>query len=101
MRRVVRGQLVDLGYFVIEAENGKQALEILEKVGDISFLLSDIIMPGGLTGHQLAETVTEKYPHIHLILMSGYYQEVEPLDAIPILRKPFDKKDLIEVLNRF
>ncbi len=101
VRRVVRGQLVDLGYFVIEAENGKQALEILEKVSDIAFLLSDIIMPGGLTGHQLAETVTEKYPHIHLILMSGYYQEAEPLDAIPILRKPFDKKDLIEMLNRF
>ena len=101
VRKVVRQQLMDLGYPVIEAENGKQALEILKHVQSISWVLSDIIMPGGLSGHILAAQIRAQYPHIHVILMSGYHNEMPNFGNIPLLQKPFDKKDLFNILKQF
>jgi CheY-like chemotaxis protein len=66
VRRVVRQQLVDLGYPVIEAENGNQALEMIEQIADIAIVVSDVIMPGGINGRQLAARVlAERHPEMH------------------------------------
>ncbi len=99
VRRVVRQQLMDLGYSVIEAEDGNQAINILQHVQDIGIVLSDIIMPGGFSGHQLANWVQQHYSQVHVILMSGYHEESDALTQVPILQKPFDKKDLAQTLN--
>lgn len=99
VRKVVRQQLMDLGYPVIEAENGKQALEILKHVSSIAIVLSDIIMPGGISGHMLAAQIHAQYPKIFVVLMSGYHHE-NP-GNVPLLHKPFDKKDLAQMLNDF
>ena len=56
VRRVVRQQLVDFGHPVIEAENGVQAIEMIEQIADIAIVVSDVIMPGGINGRQLAES---------------------------------------------
>ncbi len=101
VRIVVRQQLMDLGYPVIEAENGKQALEILKHVSNISTVLSDIIMPGGISGNMLAAQIHTQYPNIHVILMSGYHHEIANPNQVPLLHKPFDKKDLAQMLNDF
>ena len=102
VRRVVRQQLIDLGYPVIEAENGAQALVMIEQIPDIAIVVSDVIMPGGLNGRQLAEKLRKHHPHLRIVLMSGYTDEVEEkgANALPILAKPFVRQDLARALQR-
>jgi PAS domain S-box-containing protein len=102
VRRVVRQQLIDLGYPVIEAENGSQAFEMIEQIADIAIVVSDIIMPGGINGRQLAEQVQHHHPQIRIVLISGYADEAEPAGAgdLPVLAKPFDRQDLARALLR-
>lgn len=101
VRRVVRQQLIDLGYPVIEAENGVQALEMIAQIPDIAIVVSDVIMPGGISGRQLAEQVMAEQPYMLIILMSGYTDEAEELaaDRLPLLTKPFVRKDLARALQ--
>ncbi|UCV28757.1 PAS-domain containing protein [Ferribacterium limneticum] len=102
VRRVVRQQLIDLGYPVIEAEDGAQALDMIDQVHDIAIVVSDVIMPGGLNGRQLAEQTLARRPQMRIVLMSGYTDEADA-DAtsdLPVLAKPFDRQDLARALQR-
>lgn len=100
VRRVVRQQLVDLGYPVIEAENGSQALTMIDQIPDITIVVSDIIMPGGLNGRELAATLHQERPGVRVVLMSGYHEE-NPADgeALTVLAKPFARQDLARALR--
>jgi PAS domain S-box-containing protein len=102
VRRVVRQQLIDLGYPVIEAENGVQALTMIEQIPDIAIIVSDVVMPGGLSGRQLAERALIGHPGMRIVLMSGYADEGEAAGAgsLPILAKPFVRQDLARALQR-
>jgi signal transduction histidine kinase len=100
VRRVVRQQLVYLGYPVIEAENGAQALEMIAQIPDIALIVSDIIMPGGVNGHQLAARVQAERPEIRILLMSGYTDEVLSESALPVLSKPFVRQDLVRAIQQ-
>jgi PAS domain S-box-containing protein len=102
VRHVVRQQLVDLGYPVIEAENARQALEMIEYIPDIAILVSDVIMPGEINGRQLAHEVRHRYPSMRIILMSGYAEECRADDDtanLPLLAKPFVRQDLARALH--
>ncbi len=101
VRRVVRQQLVDLGYPVIEAENGIRALEMLEHIADIAIVVSDVIMPGGINGRQLATTALERHPQLHVVLMSGYTDEAAQggSDELPVLAKPFSRQELARAMQ--
>ena len=101
VRRVVRQQLVDLGYPVIEAENGAQALEMIEHIPDIALVVSDVIMPG-INGRQLAEQVLASRPGMRFVLMSGYTDETDDASpgALPVLAKPFVRQDLARALQQ-
>ncbi len=99
VRRVVRQQLTGLGYPVIEAENGSQALEMIEHIPDIAIVLSDVIMPGGISGRQLADEVMRRHPQMRLLLMSGYTDENDVGDSgLHLLAKPFDRQELARAL---
>ncbi|MFZ2266084.1 MAG: PAS-domain containing protein [Azonexus sp.] len=101
VRRVVRQQLIDLGYPVIEAENGAQALEMIEHIPDIAIIVSDIIMPGGINGRQLADWVRQHRPQLSILLMTGYADEdSEGASDLPLLAKPFVRQDLARALQR-
>ena len=102
VRRVVRQQLIDLGYPVIEAENGVQAQAMINQIPDIALVVSDVIMPGGINGRQLAEQVAREHPHIRIVLMSGYTDETQDDGAsdLPVLAKPFGRQDLARALQR-
>lgn len=102
VRRVVRQQLIDLGYPVIEAENGAQALEMITHIPDIAIVVSDVIMPGGLNGRQLASRIGADHPWIRIVLMSGYTDEIDEAadSTIPLLGKPFVRQDLARALQR-
>ena len=98
----MRQQLIDLGYPVIEAENGLQALEMVEQIPDIAIVVSDVMMPGDLNGRQLAERIAAVNPQMQIVLMSGYADEPEFQTAgeLPVLAKPFLKQDLMQALQR-
>ena len=100
VRRVVRQQLVDLGYPVIEAENGSQALTMIDQIPDIAIVVSDIIMPGGLNGRELAATLHQERPGVRVVLMSGYHEEnTADGEALTVLAKPFVRQDLARALR--
>jgi PAS domain S-box-containing protein len=100
VRRVVRQQLIDLGYPVVEADNGEQALQLVDQVADIAIMLCDVVMPGDIGGDQLARQVMASHPHMRILLMSGYSDNATkalPGDP-PLLTKPFMRQDLARAL---
>ncbi len=69
---LVEELLRELGYKVLAASNGQQALQQLEKESGIDLLFSDVVMPGGINGYELAEQAVTKYPDLKVLLTSGY-----------------------------
>lgn len=100
VRRVVRQQLIDLGYPVIEAENATQALEMIGQIPDIALMVSDVIMPGGINGQQLAARVLAGRPEMRIVLMSGFTEEIISDTALPVLSKPFVRQDLARAISQ-
>ena len=72
MRRALAMQLADLGFRAIEAESAKEALSLLEDDVPVDLMLTDIVMPGGMDGRDLARNAREQYPNLPIMFMSGY-----------------------------
>lgn len=92
VRAMLQRQLESLGYSVQVAANGAEALGRLE-AAPVDIVLTDIVMPGGLSGYQLAERVREHRADLPFVFMSGYAEEASKLDTPiadrdPLLRKP-------------
>lgn len=108
VRMVYKHMLEDLGCRVIEAQNGRVALDILLDQGEnIDIVLADIVMPGGISGLDLAKEIRDSYPNIKVMLTSGYpdkhYQQYASAHnvtfPVPLLNKPFSIEDLVEALQ--
>lgn len=99
VRRVVRRNLLDLGYAVLEAAHAQEALDILAQMSDIRLLLSDIVMPGEVDGVMLARHARQRHPGMQVLLMSGYAPDVEALTDLPVLSKPFTAAELAAALG--
>ncbi|WP_293999416.1 PAS-domain containing protein [Sphaerotilus sp.] len=98
LRRVIRLQLVGMGYPVIEAGSGGEALKLLQTVPDIGLLISDIVMPGPIDGRELCQRTSLSHPGLHKLLISGYADE-RPAPW-PLLRKPFSSSELGDALDQ-
>lgn len=100
VRKVLRLQLTELGYPVIEAEDGAEALRILEAGADVGILVSDMVMPGGIDGKTLATRVRASRPGIGVLLVSGYAGErADTGPDLPLLAKPFGRRELAAALR--
>ncbi|MGQ0589071.1 MAG: CHASE3 domain-containing protein [Sphingosinicella sp.] len=96
LRTVVR-QLGDLGYASIEATNGAEALDLIRSGVGFDLLLTDIVMPGGITGYELAARVREIQPAVKVLFTSGYTELAATggdANRGPLLSKPYRKQDL-------
>ncbi len=104
VRAVVRRQLADLGYRLVEAADAEEALELLRNVPDFTLLVSDIVMPGPMTGIELGNRAKALKPSLRIILMTGYAgrDRTRDFDRCPflVLRKPFDPEQLVAALRR-
>ena len=93
-----------LGYRALEAENGEEALEVLEANADVRLLFSDVIMPKGISGIDLARQAVREYSGLRVVLASGY-PEVELRKSgltetdFLLLQKPYTFDELASVLN--
>jgi PAS domain S-box-containing protein len=104
VRRYTADQLTRLGYRVLEAENGPLAVDILRGGEPIDLLLTDVVMPGGMSGRQLADEATRLRPGLHVLYTSGYTEDAimhqGRLDAgVRLLTKPFRRAELARAIR--
>jgi CheY-like chemotaxis protein len=95
-----------LGYDVLTAPDGQSALAVLRRDPDVRILLSDIVMPHGMNGVELAREAVRLRPELRVLLASGYPMSALPhnsgrkaLDEFPFLSKPYRSSQLAEALR--
>ncbi|MGO8917566.1 MAG: PAS domain S-box protein [Stellaceae bacterium] len=104
LRRVAVRQLAELGYRVREADSAHAAIEAIAVDAAVNVLFTDVIMPGGMDGRQLAEIVARRWPHIKALLTSGFPGSMvnggrELAAKVRILSKPYRKDQLARALR--
>jgi CheY-like chemotaxis protein len=102
VREIAAESLQVLGYTVQEAINARMALEILRGPSRIDLLFSDVVMPGGMNGAQLAVEARRIRPDLKVLLTSGYTATGGTHDLppeVPLLRKPYVREDLAAKLS--
>ncbi len=94
VRMLVRDVLEDLGHTAMEAEDGAAALRILERGTPVDLLVTDVGLPGGLNGRQLADRARQTTPGLRILFITGYAEtafvgtgHLEP--GMQVLTKPF------------
>jgi PAS domain S-box-containing protein len=100
VRRFASDRLRARGYHVVQAGSGPEALEALQTMDRLDLLFTDVIMPGGLTGRDLADAVLELRPGTPVLFASGYTENViihnGQLDhGVKLLAKPYSTKQLL------
>jgi CheY-like chemotaxis protein len=105
VRHTVAIQLGSLGYRVIEAADGPQALAKLAEAERVDLLFTDMVMPRGMNGRQLAEAARRLIPGLRVLFTSGYEREI--LDppghaegAPDLLRKPYQMAELARMVRK-
>jgi CheY-like chemotaxis protein len=86
-------RLRDLGYQVLEASDGPSALRVLEEADRLDLLITDVGLPGGINGRQVAEAVRERWPEVPILFITGYATTTLPPRA-EVISKPFALDDL-------
>ncbi|MEO6184489.1 MAG: response regulator, partial [Verrucomicrobiota bacterium] len=105
VRNLVTHILKQLGYSILEADSGVTALKVYkESRGRIHLLLTDMVMPDGMTGRELAEIVQFNEPELKVIFTSGYNAEIVGKDftlneGLNFLQKPYQPKKLAKVIR--
>lgn len=104
MRALTRKILEEHGYRVLEAEDGKAALDRIATAGDaIELTLTDVVMRG-MSGPELALHLTKSFPEMKVVYMSGYTGELigehgRIGTGIPLLEKPFTRISLLKIVH--
>jgi CheY-like chemotaxis protein len=104
VRTLVRQTLEQLGYTVLQAADGHEALRILEQHGPVHLLLTDVIMPL-MGGRELARRVISLKPATKVVYMSGYTDDTLAFHGLPqpdtaFIQKPFTPAALAEKLRQ-
>ncbi len=105
VRAYVTNALSAHGYRVLEAEQGPATLALLDAHSDIDLLLTDVVLPGGMNGRQVAEAVLHRCPRAAVLYTSGYAENVivhhGQLDpGVELIAKPYRKEELLRRIRR-
>lgn len=97
VRRHLCGLLEGLDYRVLEADTGSRSMELLETIPDITLLFTDIVIPGGVNGSDLAKKALQLRPDLNVLFTSGYSEiaihgRLDP--DIELLAKPYTREQL-------
>jgi len=91
-----------LGYVAVEAHNSASAIQILQTGDPIDLVFSDVVMPGGMSGYELASWVTINRPDVKILLTSGHVDisHVDPAarEQFELLEKPYKRAELAQAL---
>jgi PAS domain S-box-containing protein len=105
VRAVACGFLADFGYDIVEAEDGFQALAKLQEDPDIDLMFSDIVMPGGMNGFDLAQAASGMRPDLKIVHTSGYpkgamvHQDEPRFKQGFIIMKPYRREELQKMIR--
>lgn len=108
MRAIVMQLLSGLGYRPMEAGTAADALAILNAGEAVDLVFSDVIMPGSMTGFDLADVVAAHYPSIPVLLSSGFADRAGSLQGKrvgrlvdpPVLSKPYRREELAHAMRK-
>jgi len=94
VRMVIADVLSDLGYTVLEADDGRSGLSIVESGVRIDLLLTDVGLPGGMNGRQLADAVRQRRPGLKVLFITGYAENAvvgssRMEQGMQVMTKPF------------
>jgi PAS domain S-box-containing protein len=104
VREIASSLLSSMGYQVLQAESGRAALQILAKRDDIDLLFTDMVMPGGMTGAELANQALGVHPQLKVLYTSGY-TDMSIFDngllqsGSNVLSKPYRKDELAHLVR--
>jgi PAS domain S-box-containing protein len=104
VRNYAKDQLLDLGYCVFSMKNADDALKCLQQVPDIDLLFTDVVMPGGMGGRELAEQARKLRPGLKVLYTSGYTENAiihqGRLDkGLHLLNKPYRRVELAQKIR--
>jgi PAS domain S-box-containing protein len=105
VRMVACGFLEDFGYEVVEAGDGFEALSKLQEHADVDLMFSDVVMPGGMNGFDLAQAAQSLKPELKIVHTSGYpkgamvHQDEPRFREGYIIMKPYRREDLQKIIK--
>jgi len=94
------GMLDELGFETVVAHSAKEALDRLTSGEKPKLIFSDIVMPGGISGIELARKVRDRFPELPILLTTGYSEQVAGSHGFPVLQKPYELDSLAAALGK-
>jgi CheY-like chemotaxis protein len=102
LRELARAILADAGYKILDAERGEDAFVVWSQHrNEIDLLLTDMVLPGGMTGRELATCLQESKPDLKVIYTTGYSQDLLEAKGEPVtfLQKPYPPETLMRAVR--
>jgi PAS domain S-box-containing protein len=99
VRSTVVSTLEALAFRVLSAHDGSEALRLLQMESNIALVFSDVNMPGAMNGIDLGHIIRQRWPHMPVLLASGYLREDQDTNGFELLQKPYRASDLVETLR--
>ena len=93
------GMLSELGFECTITHSAKEALERLAGGEKPKLIFSDVIMPGGISGIELARKVRDRFPELPVLLTTGYSEQIGRAHGFPVLQKPYELDRLASALG--
>jgi PAS domain S-box-containing protein len=91
--------LSELGFQSSIAHSAKEALDRLAGGDKPKLVFTDIVMPGGITGIELARKLRQRFPELPILLTTGYSEQVTATQGFPVLQKPYELNALAEAVG--
>jgi PAS domain S-box-containing protein len=90
----------ELGFETTITHSAKEALERLAGGDKPKLVFSDVVMPGGITGIELARKLRERFPELPILLTTGYSEQVSATQGFPVLQKPYEMEALAGAVGK-
>ncbi|MFK4507850.1 CHASE3 domain-containing protein [Bradyrhizobium daqingense] len=105
VRNFVTAQLQSLGYRTVAASDGRSALELIDAGQKFDLLFTDVVIPGGMSGRDLADEVARRRPGLKVLYTSGYTDNAivhhgKLDDGVMLLTKPYRRNQLAEMIRK-
>ncbi|VXB65902.1 ATP-binding protein [Massilia sp. 9I] len=98
VREAVAHALGEAGFEVLVAHDGEHAVALLDRGAQPAVVFSDIVMPGAVSGIDLAGIVRQRYPSLPVVLATGYTENQPALPGVRVLAKPYPIEKLVSLL---
>jgi PAS domain S-box-containing protein len=97
---LVAGMFNELGFEATVTHSAKEALERLSGEQRPTLIFSDVVMPGGISGVELADKLRGRFPELPILLTTGYSEQVTGDHGFPVLQKPYEMTSLAAALSK-